>query len=438
MRARDEMGPDPEIVAELEAIDAALAGEPADPRFAGAVELALLVRADRPRMADDAAARLDARIAGQVREREQRPPRTWRSLWPVAGSLAAALAVAIVIVATGASRSPGSLNDLVKASPAAHGAASSTASRSAAAPRSTGGRRSAGAPLSLASPRSAAKSASSARPPALTTPAPNGASGSPGTSGGTFGSSSSSSSGVAAGAVPTSGGRRQVDSAQLQLSAPGDRIDDVAQEAFAVIGTENGIVEHSTVTAGGPGGSDASIAVSVPESNLAATMSRLSQLRYATVASRTDASQDVTGTYGADERRLADARALRSSLLRQLAAAVTQAQIDSLKARIHDAEAAISRAQQAVASLGRRVSRSQIELTIDQGTVPVEPLTGAGGGGFDIHRALHDAGRVLVVTAGVILIGLAALVPIAMLAALAAWLGVLLRRRTREQALDSA
>ncbi|MBV8946498.1 MAG: hypothetical protein JOZ95_13825, partial [Solirubrobacterales bacterium] len=49
-----------------------------------------------------------------------------------------------------------------------------------------------------------------------------------------------------------------------------------------------------------------------------------------------------------------------------------------------------------------------------------------------------DAGRVLTVAAGVVLIALAVLSPLALLAALAWWVGSTVRRRRREQALDAA
>jgi hypothetical protein len=53
-----------------------------------------------------------------------------------------------------------------------------------------------------------------------------------------------------------------------------------------------------------------------------------------------------------------------------------------------------------------------------------------------LHRAVHDAGRVLVVVAGVALIALAVLVPFGVLVALVAWVGLVLRRRRREAMLD--
>jgi hypothetical protein len=236
---------------------------------------------------------------------------------------------------------------------------------------------------------------------------------------------------------PPANGRKIVQSAQLQLTAPATRIDQVAQEAFNVVGVENGVVNHSAVTATGGSDGYAEFDLSVPSSKLADTMTRLTSLRYASVASRTDASQDVNNQYVSDVRRLADARALRTSLLKQLANAVTQIQIDSLKAQIRDAEGSISRAESTLGSLQHRIGFSQISVTINAGAVPV-PHKPSSSGGFTLDKAVHDAGRVLTVAAGVALIALAALVPVGLVAALGLWIGLALRRRRREQALDAA
>jgi Domain of unknown function (DUF4349) len=189
------------------------------------------------------------------------------------------------------------------------------------------------------------------------------------------------------------------------------------------------------VTQGGSGG-NAQFQLSIPSGSLGQAMSRLSSLNYASVLSRTDASQDITDQYGAAQRALADARALRTSLLKQLAGATTTAQVDSLKARIHDAEASISSDQATLGRLNHQVSFSQLSLQITARSTPA-PVS-HGGGGFGIGRAAHDAGRVLTVAAGVSLIVLAALTPVALVAALFWWVGVAVRRRRREQALDSA
>ncbi len=112
---------------------------------------------------------------------------------------------------------------------------------------------------------------------------------------------------------------------------------------------------------------------------MAATMTALSNLQYARVASRTDTTQDVTNQFRVDQRRLADDRALRTALLKQLASAVTQAQIDSLNARIHDAAAAITSDQNALHAINRSVGYSQIFVTINGGLVPVTGHRGSSG-----------------------------------------------------------
>lgn len=184
----------------------------------------------------------------------------------------------------------------------------------------------------------------------------------------------------------------------------------------------------------GPGGY-AQFQLSIPSGSLGATMAALSNLRYAQVASRTDVTEDVNNTYVRETRRLADDRALRSSLLRQLASAATTQQIKSLNARIHDADAAIARDEASLRSLNNKVNFSQISVEVN---ASAPALAHHRSGGFTLGKAAHDAGRVLMVGAGVALIGLAVLVPLALVGALGLWIRSALRRRRREQALDMA
>ncbi len=223
-------------------------------------------------------------------------------------------------------------------------------------------------------------------------------------------------------------------SAQLSLSTRPDRVDDVAQQVFDVVAAQHGVVENSTVTADNSASGYAQFQLSVPSTNLTATMAALSQLRGAAVASRTDSSQDITGQVGGAGRRLADARALRTSLLRRLAAATTTTEIDSLKAQIRDAEASISSDMATLSSLHHKVDFTQISVAINASMAPGHAASS--GGSFTIGAAAHDAGRVLVIVAGVALIALAVLVPLGLVAALLAWVAMAVRRRRREQALD--
>lgn len=404
MRLLDDTPLDPEIAASLEAIDATLAGEPVDPAHATIAELALLLRDERPRPSADYARRLDQRVAERFapvqpvgEDRPRRPRRWW--LWTPAAGLAVAVVVAIVIVVGGGSRS------------AAPGASAGPNFNTVAA-----------APADRA-PHSAAKSsASGVLAPAATRPS------------GAAAQSSASTASTGAVVQPPPSGRKIVQGAQLSLSTDANRIEDVAQEVFLVVGQVHGIVSNSTITAtGGPTGY-AQFQLSIPSGSMPQAMSALSTLRYARVASRTDTTQDVNDQYQADVAKVADDRAVRASLLKQLAAATTQGEIDSLTIRLHDIDATIASDQSTVANLQNQVNYSQVTVTVNGGVPPVPVRTSSGG--FGLHQAAHDAGRVLTVAAGVVLIGLAALVPIALVTALGWWIAAAIRHRRRQQALD--
>jgi hypothetical protein len=387
---------DPEIAASLDAIDATLAGEPVDARFADLAEIALLLSADRPEPPPQFAQATDQRVGRRFApaaapHAPRRRLLTWSRVWPTMTGLAtvAALVVAIVVVTANS------------------GGGSSESSSSAA---KIGG---IGAGFSGSS-ASSAPTPQAALAPTQTSAAASAAPGNPPLQ-------------------PPSTGRKVVQSAQLQLSAASNRIDDVAQELYDVVGQVNGIVNNSSVTQGGPAGY-ANFQLSVPSATLGQTLTRLSELTYAHVVSRTDASQDITDQYGAATRALGDARALRTALLKQLANADTTAQIDSLTGRIHDADASISSDQATVNRLNHQVNYSQIQVNVNAGSVPV-PVAHKSRG-FTLGKASHDAGKVLMVTAGVGLIALAALTPVALIALLVWWGASALRRRRRDQALD--
>jgi hypothetical protein len=413
MRRVDETPLDPEIEASLEAIDATLAGEAVDPRYADLAELALLLVEERPVASPEFERGLDEHVARRFAPAPPAPGRPSRArawLWAPVGALASALVVATIIVTAG---SPGGPQRTATSEALSKPSASSA---SAAAPHRT------------ASGGGAAKLSPSGSASVLTTASASGA---------TSALNGFSASSAAAGTgtlQPPPNGRKIIQGAQLALTTPAGRIDTVAQEVFDVVGQENGIVQSSNVTASSAPGAYAQFQLSVPSSALARTMASLSTLRYARVSSRTDTTQDVNDQYQRDQRTLADARALRTSLLKQLANATTQAQINSLTARIHDAEASISSDEATLRGLQHHINYSQIGLTINTPTpVLAHP---AKSGGFTLGKASHDAGRVLTVAAGVALIALAALVPIALLIALAWWIAAAVRRRRREQALD--
>jgi len=231
-----------------------------------------------------------------------------------------------------------------------------------------------------------------------------------------------------------------IQSASISLTTPNVHIDQVSQEVYDVVGQENGTVTNSQITAAttSNGGGYASFTLSFPTANLQAAMTALSRLHYASVASRTDGTQNVGGQYNTDQSNLQQAQALRTSLLKQLAAAASQTAIDAIEAQLKTADAQITAAQSTLNNLQHKISYSTVSVQINSGGViinPVHPITPKRG--FTISRAGHDAVRVLVVSLGVGLITLAVLVPLSLVVALIAWIATLTRRRRREQALDA-
>ncbi len=383
----------PEAAAALLAIDATLAGDPVDPEHAELARLALSLREGRPEPSAGFVTALDARVQRRFAPAAADPPRRRRArsllaAGGVAVAAMAAVAAGVVIAANHPGSASRPLADVF--------ASSSSAAAGSAAPAASS---SAG----IRSAPSAAASSKTAQLGAAPTPAP-------------------------------SPKRQIVQSAQLALAARPGRIDDVAQQVFNVIGAEHGIVDSSNITATGNAHGDATFQLRVPSSRLSATMTALSRLRGAAVVSRRDTTADITARLGGAGQRLAEARALRRGLLKQLAAATTTQAVDTIKLRLRRADASIASDVSRLGGLRRRVAYSRIAVTIQTARPPAPPP--ATGGSFTLGRAAHDAGRVLVVVAGGALIALAVLVPVGLVVALATWIGLLIRRRRREQALD--
>ena len=349
----------------------------------------------------------------------QRPGGSRRFGWiyaPAAAVAALGVCVALVFVIAGSVGGGGSSGASFSSVSAAAGSAASAPAR----------------PLTLAAPTRKALPYGTRHGSGASQAAPGVAAAS---SSASAGSSASGSGSLSPAPAPGSTGNRQiVQSAQLQLSTAPSRIDTVAQQVFDVVGDENGIVNSSSVTATGNLNGNAVFKLSIPSANLSATLDQLSRLHGANVLSRTDATNDITGQVGGAGQRLAEARALRTSLLKQLAAATTTEQVDSIKAQLQGADASIASDLATLNGLKHQVAYSNVIVSIQAATPPPPPV--AKGGGFTLRRAAHDAGRVLVVVAGVALIALAVLVPLSLVAALVAWAALAVRRRRREHALD--
>ena len=245
-----------------------------------------------------------------------------------------------------------------------------------------------------------------------------------------------------AAAPPTSGGgsprsdarqgRKEETSAALVLAAKPEAVQRVADEIVSVTDRHRGFVMSSSVElAAGRGG--ATFELRVPSARLKAALADLS--RIGQVRERREATQDITREFVSARSRLADARAERRGLLRQLARADTEAERESVKLRLREVGARIRAARTDLARVNNRASYSNISVSVVGD--PAAGGAGDDGGSWSPGDAARDALRVLEVAVGVLLIGLAVALPLVLLGALALLLARIARRRRTERLLDA-
>ncbi len=383
---RHEPTLDPAVTAELEALEAALAGHPAaEPELAALVRD---VRGEAPAMTPEFRARLDGRVeSGFARapKRKRVALRPWVPAIGVSGALLAGI-VAIVLSAGGGSNdsaSHGAFRDLSAPTPTQGEAGDSAKSSGGSAGSGAGG----------------SASGTAAAPP------------------------------LAAQSAPARQ-RRVERSTRLELTTT-----DVQAASDGVVRATQatgGFVQSSQVSTG-DGRSTASFVLRVPTNRLDDALARLSRLGH--VRSLQQSADDITNVYNGASTRLAEARAERRGLLRALAKATTAAQISSLRARIADNRRALQRDQRELDAVRNRANYATIGLELTG--VARKHAAVPGGGSWTPGDAAHDAVRVLEVSAGVALIALAVLVPLTLVGAAGGFAALAVRRRRREAALSS-
>jgi hypothetical protein len=220
--------------------------------------------------------------------------------------------------------------------------------------------------------------------------------------------------------------RRSVErSASITLTAPRRELDRVASRIGRVTSDLGGFVAASTLSSEDGG----SLELRIPSNRLDTALQRISDLARVRELSRR--SLDITSTVVSARERLADARAERKNLLRQLADAVTVNETESIRARLRIVSREIASGRARLKRVSNRASFADV-------TVFLEVSRGDDEGAWTPADAFDDALRVLEVIAGVAVIAAAVILPLA-LAWLLGWLARrgLIRRR-RERALDVA
>jgi hypothetical protein len=222
-------------------------------------------------------------------------------------------------------------------------------------------------------------------------------------------------------------------SAQMVLGADPAEVGDDAARVFAAVHTAGGIVLNSSVHDGsGEFGPGANFDLLIPSAKLGDALGAFSQI--AEVRYRREATNDITApTLGVNER-LQDSNAKVESLLAQLAAAESDGEREAVEVELGTERRHAASLRSQLTALQRRANFSRVSLQIKTGDSPTP--SESSGGGWSIGDALHDAGHILAVAAGVAIVGLAILGPLALIATLIwlanrAWV-----RRGRQRALS--
>jgi len=395
---------------ELAALEDALAGRPVDPDLADLAELAVLVRDERPVPDPAFASSLDERAgAGFPRSAKRRMPAfSWPKITLPALGVAASVFL-VVVIATSIPSGGGDGGD--SASSGGGGSAATSLPESDSGSSGAGSSGSSRA-QKRAAPSVAEDSAGSSAPSSVgpVPPEPPG----PGN--------------------PNADGRdrRYVErSAQIVIATPPRDIDRAAAKIIKVADDLGGFVVASQVSSGSSG----EFELRVPERRLQTALSRLSAV--GKVRERTQASQDITGAVVSVAERLKDARTERRSLLRQLANATTVNQTASIRARLRIVSGQIGSAKRDLRNVKRRASYSTISVQLLADRRSASAPDDDDSSGWTPGDAWRDAGRILEVSAGVLMIAAALALPVG-LVVLLVWLAMRQgTHRRRERALDA-
>jgi hypothetical protein len=221
-------------------------------------------------------------------------------------------------------------------------------------------------------------------------------------------------------------------SASLNLAAPGDELDRVADRVAVVTDRYGGFVLRSQVTSGEDGGTGGSFELRIPASRLQPALRDFAAL--GEVRSRSQSGQDVTRQVVSAADSLQAARAERKSLLRRLESATTDTEAEALRRRLDLNAMEIRGLRSQLRDLALRTNYAAVSVSLveegDDDTGSESP-----GGGGSIDDAVDDAVGSLVASLGIVLRALGVAIPLGLLA-LAAWASArVLRRRRREAAL---
>jgi hypothetical protein len=221
----------------------------------------------------------------------------------------------------------------------------------------------------------------------------------------------------------------------LALASSPEDFRDTADGVLDVVDEHGGFVLRSSVSGGDPDVEGArpgraNFETRIPAGQLQPAIAALSDLGH--VVSRTDGTKDITSRFNDAKRRIDTYTQARDRLLQRLEDATTETEQEAIRRQLRIVEAQLADAQDDLGNAQQRVQLVPVSVTLAADSA----VTGDQGE-WGIGDAFDDAGKVLEVAGGVLVIGAAALLPIAILAFLAWLVADRARHRARERTLDA-
>lgn len=425
----------PAQLAELDALDAALAGD--DIVDAALADLVRDVRSVAPQLRPEATQQLNERVAAGFATpaapaaHPRRRPLLARYPGQRAGLAATVLIAAVVGVAGGSALLNGDDADTGISDVAAPATVSSEGPQPASAPDATPADQAASAGASAGVEfrndfeRSASKqadsnayvapSASSSEAAALL-----------------MGPADRLQSSTATDGADRSNGRAVERAVDLSVRVKSGELSSAAGDVTRITRTANGYVATSQLSLARGGAGTASFELRVDSKRLDRAIDQLAAL--GTVTSQNESSRDITSALDSAQERLADATKERRALLAALAKADAAGEIASLRARIAENRRLRASLDADVQRVQRRADLTTIALSL---TAPSKDDPAADDGDWSLGDAAHDAWGALRAILGGLLVAAAVAAPFTLIAG-AGWLVTRRRRRAaRERALDA-
>jgi hypothetical protein len=224
------------------------------------------------------------------------------------------------------------------------------------------------------------------------------------------------------GSALTAAGRHVERSVDLTISTPGDKLQEAADGVGTVAESHRGFVLTSHVNTGDQGTPGGTFTLRVPQKELQSTVADISKLGH--LRGRNENGQDMTAPYNDVQDKLGNALLERRTLKLKLRHA-KGAKADAIRERLVALNAAIDSLNGRMRELKQRTVYSTVNVTLEE-------QQGDSGG---VGAAWDDAQRTLEGMLTFTLRALAVILPLALLAALAALGTRSLRRRRREAPL---